>query len=185
MLGSDRGEAQKMISKIFFGIYLIGLFWLIVLKFNVAFLWIGKERSLNLVPYAELLFNESGKIDYGELILNALVFVPFGIFNGTLFKSLSVLKSVISFFIFSLTCEFLQYVMAVGAADATDVVNNTLGGLTGLMVYRGIRQLYHEPAKADRLIRPLLIGGTFILVLFFLYLRINELWMFRMHTIRR
>ena len=173
------------ITKAFFGIYLFGLFWLIVLKFNVAFLWIGHERGLNLVPYSDVINNAGGKIDFGELILNAIVFLPFGVFNGTLLKNWSVLKNILSFFIFSLTCEVLQYLLAVGAADATDVVNNTLGGLAGLVIYKGILQLSGDSFRADKLIRLLLIVGIILLALFFLYLRINELWMFRMHTIRR
>jgi hypothetical protein len=37
---------------------------------------------------------------------------------------------------FSVVCEALQYLLAIGTTDLTDVVTNTLGGLTGLLIHR-------------------------------------------------
>jgi glycopeptide antibiotics resistance protein len=37
------------------------------------------------------------------------------------------LKKLFLFFLISLICEVLQYILNIGASDITDIINNTLG----------------------------------------------------------
>lgn len=164
-------------------IYLIGLFWLIVLKFNVALLWLGKERSLNLIPYSNMARTPGGGIDLNELVLNAVVFMPVGMYTGMLFRRWPAWKHIAFFFSFTLLCEALQYILGVGAADMTDVANNTLGGIIGLALWKLIEKLSSNRIGAQRAINTLAIIGTVLLASLLIYLRVNEIWLFRMHTI--
>lgn len=187
MKESSIATGVKIDSKLtttLFIIYLVGLAWLIVLKFNVAFLWIWKERSLNLIPYVELLSSKP-RVDYLEMILNAIVFVPFGLYSGALFKEWNFRKHVVVFLAFSFICEVLQYILGVGAADITDMINNTLGGIAGLLVYKGLEKAFGDPARARRFINITATIATVLIISLLLLLRIKELWLFRMYTIER
>ena len=80
----DNNKTNK-VTNILFIIYLIALFWIIVLKFNVPFSYMGNMRRINLIPFSEpLILN--GKLDFGEMISNVAIFVPLGIYAGILFE---------------------------------------------------------------------------------------------------
>lgn len=46
---------------------------------------------------------------------------------------------------------FMQYILAVGRSDITDVLTNTAGGLLGLAVYSMTARLIGNRIKANRL----------------------------------
>ena len=52
----------------------------------------GSQKSINLITHRELLIL-NGKADFGELILNVLIFVPFGLCVGILFKKWNFAKN--------------------------------------------------------------------------------------------
>lgn len=178
--GRSNNSTRKL-TLILFIIYLIGLSWLIVLKFNVAFLWIGEERSVNFIPFIEPWISHT-RFDPIEMILNTLVFVPFGIYTGILFKNWRVSKHALIFSSFSLICEALQYILAVGAADVTDIINNTLGGLIGLFILKGIDKIFLNEVKTRKFINITSTIATALIISLLLYLRINELWLFLMYS---
>lgn len=160
-------------------IYLIALIWIIVLKFGIHFSNMGAERSINLIPYSQpLVLN--GKASLGEIILNVLIFIPLGLYVGILFRSGSILKKIGLFFLVSLACEVTQFILALGAFDITDLINNTLGGTLGLMTYLGIERAFNNPDKARKFINAVGTIGTVAIAAFLLFLKINHLWIFRM-----
>lgn len=160
-------------------IYLIALAWIIVLKFGIDFPNMGAERSINLIPYSRpLVLN--GKANLGEIILNVLIFIPLGLYVGVLFRSWSILKKIGLFFLVSLVCEVTQFILAIGAFDVTDLINNTSGGIIGLTTYLGIEGICSSPHKARRFINVIGIAGTASITGFLLFLKINQLWIFRM-----
>jgi len=169
----DVNKSNKITSVLFI-IYLIALFWIIVLKLNVHFSYMGK-RSINLIPYNEpLILN--GKLDFGEMIMNVLIFVPLGIYAGILFKRWIIGKRLFLFFLVSLICEVFQFIMAIGAFDITDVINNTLGGILGLMIYIGIEKVFENGVKAQKFINTIATIGTISMILFLFLLKTNKLW---------
>ena len=60
---------------------------------------------------------------------------PFGIYIGVLYRRWNLSEKVLSFFSVSLIYEVLQYVLAIGRSDITDVIMNTVGGIVGLLIY--------------------------------------------------
>lgn len=176
----DNHKTNKL-TNVLFIIYLIALFWIIVLKFNVPFSYMGNMRSINLIPFSEpLILN--GKIDFGEIILNVLIFVPLGIYAGILFKRWIIGKKLFLFFLVSLICEGFQFILAVGAFDITDIINNTLGGIIGLMIYKGIGKAFKNSFKAQRFINIIATIGTILMILLLFLLKINKIWIFRMES---
>ncbi len=162
-----------------FSIYLIALVWIIVLKFNIDFSYMEGQRSINLIPYSEpLILN--GKADFGELILNVLIFVPLGLYAGVLFEKWSFGRKVALFSSISFLLEVTQYILGIGAFDITDIINNTFGGLIGLLIYKGVETALKDRLKTKRFINILTLTGTIFIFSFLLFLKIARLWIFRM-----
>lgn len=121
----------KRLGKILFILYIIGLIWLILFKISfhpITYLELVNTRSLNLVPFAM-----SG--GSREILYNIIAFIPFGILFGMNAPKWSFLTKVILSFSLSLSFESLQYLLAIGASDITDIITNTLGALIGLSFY--------------------------------------------------
>jgi glycopeptide antibiotics resistance protein len=168
-------------NQLTFGLYLIYLavlFWIIVLKLSVRFTYMGQQRSMNLIPYNQpLMLN--GKADLGEILLNALVFVPMGVYVAILFRKWSAIKSILFFSFSSMVLESIQYITALGAFDITDIINNTLGGTIGLLLFKILQKLTGNRQKAQKIVNIVALIGTVTFISLFLYLKINKLLMFR------
>jgi glycopeptide antibiotics resistance protein len=176
----DNNKTNKL-TNVLFIIYLIALFWIIVFKFNVRLPPLRNMRSINLIPFSEpLILN--GKIAFGEMIMNVVIFVPLGMYAGILFKRWITFKKLFLFFLISLICEVFEFILNIGASDITDIINNTLGGLIGLMIYKGIEKAFKNSVKAQKLINIIALTGTILVILFLFLLKINKLWIFRMES---
>jgi glycopeptide antibiotics resistance protein len=169
--------ASNRLTWLLFLIYLIAIFWIIVLKMHLYLDHSGGTGRANLIPYAAPM-RLNGRVDYGEMILNAMIFVPFGLYGGALFKNWGNVKLFLLFFLSSLTCELSQYVLRVGAFDITDVINNTLGGLLGLMFFKGFVRLFGGVERAQKIVNVIAVLGTLFVFSALLYLRMNHLWIF-------
>ena len=168
--------ANKL-TTLLLAVYLSVLFWIIVLKLNISFSYKG-TRNVNLIPFREpLLYN--ARIDYNEIFLNILIFVPLGLYVGILFKKLSTTRKIFSFFLISLICELSQFVLKIGAFDITDLINNTLGGIIGLILFKATQNVFGSTIKAQKLINVIATIGTILIISTLLYLKINRLLMFR------
>ena len=153
---------MRALSKILFAAYLFILLWLVLFKFSynpLAVILDFQTRSLNLVPFS---YARSS-----EMAANFIAFIPFGVMLGVNFKRTAFRYKIAVIFAFSLAAEIIQYALAIGAADITDIIMNTLGGFVGLAAYAAIQK--HTNKKY--LDQGVLIAGTLIL-LAILYLRI-------------
>jgi glycopeptide antibiotics resistance protein len=79
------------------------------------------------------------------------------------------------FFLISLIVEGLQFILAVGAFDITDIITNTLGGIIGLMIVEAIAKAFHNNVKAQKFINLIATTGTVLMILFLLLLKMNML----------
>jgi glycopeptide antibiotics resistance protein len=170
------------LTYVLFVIYLIALFWIILFKFNVPVNHGRIVRSINLIPFSDPVILNS-KVDFGEPILNVIVFVPLGIYAGILFKRWSAGKKLLLFFLISLVCEVFQFILGIGSSDITDIITNTLGGIIGLLIFRGVEKAFKNSAKAQKLINIIATTGTILMILLLLLLKIKHLWIFRMDTL--
>ncbi|MGL4741270.1 MAG: VanZ family protein [Sarcina sp.] len=153
------------ITKVLFIIYLITLFEIIVFKLEIPFTRMGNLRSINLIPFSEsLIVNEA--IDFSEILMNMIIFIPLGIYIEMLFSRWSTIKKISIIFIVSLICEISQFIMAIGASDITDIINNTLGGIVGLLIMYVLIKLFKDKHKTYKLMNILAtIGTTFMVFL--------------------
>ena len=166
-------NVTNRLTTVLFIIYLIALYWILLLKLGVRFSYMG-NRKVNLIPFSEpLILN--GKMDVGEIILNVVIFVPLGIFAGILFKRWIFKKQLFFFFLISLIVEGLQFILAVGAFDITDIITNTVGGIIGLMIFKAIEKAFNNSVKAQKFINIIAAMGTALMILLLLLLKMNML----------
>ena len=166
-------NVTNRLTTVLFIIYLIVLSWILLFKLGVRFSYMG-NRSVNLIPFSEpLILN--GKIDVGEIILNVVIFVPLGIYAGILFEKWIFGKKLFFFFLISLIVEGLQFILAVGAFDITDIITNTLGGIIGLMIFKAMEKAFHNRVKAQKFINIIAAIGTVLMAILLSLLKMDML----------
>lgn len=94
--------------------------------------------GINLIPYAASVV-VNGKVQISEIIENMLVFLPFGLCISAIYPDSEIqnrilLASGLSLFLVT------QYIFAIGASDITDVIDNTLGAVIGILLYLGMKK---------------------------------------------
>lgn len=121
-------------------------------------------RSINLIPYgSSVILN--GKIDTTELIYNIIAFIPFGGYISMLKTNWSFIKRMIIIFGVSLLFEITQFIFGLGAFDITDLINNTLGGVIGILIYFILNKIFKSDLKLNKVINIFASLGTICLVL--------------------
>jgi len=158
---------------VLFVIYLLALLWILVFKLGVQFSYMA-DRSVNLIPFGEPLMS-NGKADFSEMILNAVIFVPLGIYVGVLFERWSFWKRVRFVFSVSLVIEALQFLLKIGAFDVTDIITNTIGGVIGLVLYKAIENAFQNNRKAQKFVNVTAAIGTAGMVLLLVLLKLDML----------
>jgi glycopeptide antibiotics resistance protein len=150
-----RRPCVKSLARILFVGYLVILAWLILFKFSVhiASVLHYDKRSLNFEPFS------SASGSSGESLDNVFVFIPFGLLLSVNFKGLGFWSKLLIVLGVSLTAETIQYIFAIGATDITDVITNTLGGLTGIVGY-DLSSKYIDRESLDRFI---VVAGSVVL----------------------
>ncbi len=88
----------------------------------------------------------AGASDPGEVAANIALFVPFGLYLGSLAPRWSWWRTAAVFAGASVALETLQYLFAVGSSDITDVIDNVAGGLVGIAMVALARRKF--PAAA-------------------------------------
>ncbi len=130
---------MKALSRILFAAYLLVLLWLVLFKFSYDLMAVVQDfqmRSVNLIPFAQTRNS--------EMISNILAFIPFGVMLGVNFKQAAFRYKIAVIFAFSLAVEIIQFIVAIGVTDITDLIMNTLGGFVGLALYVFAQRVANE-----------------------------------------
>lgn len=164
---------QRVATGVLFGVYVLVLTWLILFKGQLSLADFGSYRNVNLIPFgAGAVAN--GRIIIGEILLNAAVFVPFGLYLCMLRPRWHLSRKVAVVALTSLAFEVLQFALGIGASDITDLLMNTLGGLLGVGLYAALFRLIKCRKTLNRGLNILTGGGSLLLIFFMLFvLRIN------------
>lgn len=165
-------KADKLTSALLV-VYLIVLIWILLFKLGVQFSYMGK-RSVNLIPFGQSL-TSNGKIDFSEIILNVIIFVPLGVYAGVLFKRWSFKSRIFFILLIAFLIEVLQYILRVGAFDITDVITNSSGGLIGLIIFEANEKIFHNSVKSQKFINIIGVLGTVVMISLLLLLKLNML----------
>ncbi|MFK4837716.1 VanZ family protein [Microbacterium sp. ZW T2_14] len=128
-----------------FALYLALVIWIVLWKLELP--WVGGvDRVVKLVPFAATAGQGASKP--AEVVINFLLFIPFGLYLGLLAPSWRWWRIAVVLAGASLALEVTQFVLAIGSTDVTDVVVNTAGGLTGLAIVAAMRLGLGSRARA-------------------------------------
>ena len=78
------------------------------------------------------------------IVLNALLFIPFGYLAPLFYKKTQWWKIMILGMAASLIIEIIQLVTRLGYADVNDLINNTIGILIGFILYKTVLSRHGE-----------------------------------------
>ena len=120
-------KKEQRMTQILLLCYLILLTWIILFKLQLPTDGWIEYRSVNLIPFGASVVID-GAIDFREIFNNVWIFLPFGLYLGMLKPAWSFGRKLLAVVALSVTYEVLQYVLAIGASDITDVITNTLRG---------------------------------------------------------
>ena len=141
-----------LLVPLLFAVYLLLLIWIILFKLEFSISVLKTSRSINLIPF--YYENEIGMgFHLKEVLENAVIFIPLGIYLCMLKHDFSVKVKFIFILMTSLILEISQYILAVGRTDVTDLITNTCGCDTkslNLTVWRQCR-----PNHPFRWMKPL------------------------------
>ena len=142
---TDKGRATRILVVVLFIMYLLIVpVWVIFFKADSTVLfyqyWYHFEfpdmyMITHFSDYANL---NPLKILWGDMVLNVIAFVPFGVYLEMLFHEKSVWIKFITIASVSLAIEVLQFIFFLGSTDIVDLIANTLGGVIGVLVMKAI-----------------------------------------------
>ena len=156
-----KDNKQYNLTRILFAVYTLILAWILLFKMSFSIDELYKNRNINIIPFmGSVIVN--GKIDTSEIINNIIVFIPVGIYVCMLKKDWSILKKISVGFFISLGIEVLQFVLAIGATDITDLIGNTLGGIIGIGVFYLFSKVFKN--KTNKIINILASIATILLI---------------------
>ena len=168
-----RLEKQDMLTRVLFVIYLLALTWLILFKLQFSVPEMNGRQIINLIPLAGS-FDDNGVIQFSEIRLNVLAFIPLGIYLGMLQAQWSFVKKLLAIVGLALAFEIIQFIFVIGRADITDVLGNTLGGIVGIGIYTWLTKLLK--GRANRLITLFAATSTILALLLVALLLISHRW---------
>lgn len=154
----DRGQGLLVAL---FVVYLALLCWLVLWKLEPPHLGDGSLRHIKLVP-----FSADGGLDPNspqEVAANVLMFVPFGLYLRLLAPARPWWQAVVVVAAASVALETIQYVLAIGWSDVTDVLTNTAGGAAGIALTALVRRRLH--ARTARVLTRICLIGTVLVLL--------------------
>ena len=138
---SRRGRIALILA---FAVYLALLAWVVLWKLEVP--WIGAAaglaRPMKLVPFVPS--GDAGASTPPEMLINLLLFVPFGLFVGALAPTWSWWKAGVAALGGSLMLEMVQHLISTGSFDTTDLIVNTAGALVGWVIFLAVRRATGE-----------------------------------------
>ena len=84
-----------------------------------------------------------------EIVLNYILFIPFGFLLYLCFGKKWGLKVVLIGFLLSVSIEIVQLVFRIGLFEFDDMIGNTVGCLIGAVVGKATRELKKKTAPID------------------------------------
>lgn len=136
-MADAKTKKQSTLTLVLFIIYLLALAWLILFKLQFSVPAAEEGRVANLIPLLGS-FDGNGVIRFSEIRVNILAFIPLGIYLCMLKSRRPFAGKAFVIVGLTLAFEITQFVFAIGRADITDVLGNTLGGIIGICVYAGL-----------------------------------------------
>ncbi|HHT38580.1 MAG TPA: VanZ family protein [Mollicutes bacterium] len=138
-----KGKAKLVVNTLMYiYISLVLYVTLMPIVISLPFIFNHPYVSMNMIPFDDYF---SGRGDaVRQIILNVIMMLPFG-FLLPLVKKQNLLSCLFWTFLFSLAIELTQpMINGFRAADITDLITNTIGGLLGYLLYLVFKPLINK-----------------------------------------
>ena len=142
---TDRDRPLRYLIFLLFIIYLIMIpVWVMFFKSETSIFfkqyWETKQfaDTYMLDHFTEYANVNPLRIKVGDMVLNVIAFVPFGIYLDMLYHDHAVISKIMGMVFVSLMIEVFQFSLMFGSTDIVDLISNTLGGVIGLLIMRRI-----------------------------------------------
>jgi glycopeptide antibiotics resistance protein len=163
----DKAKRNNTLTLVLFIVYILTLIWIILFKLHFSFAEIDRVSIINLIPFQGLTAIGANEI------YNIVFFIPFGIYICMLKNKWSFIIKVIIIFCLSLSFEIVQFIFAIGRSDITDLLCNTLGGITGIGIYALSFKILKN--KTNKVLNIVFLVLTVCILLFFALLVTHSL----------
>jgi glycopeptide antibiotics resistance protein len=130
-------------------------------------------RIINLIPLLGS-FDDNGVIRFSEIRANILAFIPLGIYICILKPKWSSVKNIITMVGLTFAYEIIQFIFAIGRADITDVISNTIGGIIGIGLYALLYKVLKS--RTNKVINVLSAVFTILAMLLIALLLVSHRW---------
>lgn len=154
-------KKEKTISITLLIIYLILLTWIILFKLQFSISDLDHIRRINLIPF-HCSFTQAHRLNLGEITENIILFIPVGVYIRLLMTRESLPQQILPIFLISLIYEVLQFILAVGVTDVTDLIDNTFGGIIGIAFVALLSKIF--TSKTQKIVNWLAMTGTVLVV---------------------
>lgn len=132
----------RAVGIMLFIIYLAGMVYFLFFAEGLGRMSHSREYSYNLKPFKEIGRFIKYRKELGlmavtmNLLGNIICFVPYGLFLPVINKKTrNGFKIALLSLDFSLIVEILQLIFKVGSFDVDDLILNTIGGVTGFIIF--------------------------------------------------
>jgi glycopeptide antibiotics resistance protein len=168
-----RTEKRSALTLVLSAVYLLALVWLILFKLQFSISVMSEGRVVNLIPLLGS-FDHNGVFRFSEIRVNILAFIPLGIYICMLKAPWSFVKKILTIVGLTFVFEIIQFIFAIGRADITDVLSNTLGGIIGIGIYALLSKVLK--GKTNKVLNVLAAVLTAFAILFVVLLLVNHRW---------
>lgn len=134
---------QKPLAIVTFLVYMLAMVWLVLFKGGTG-LYELLRFGLPDLPRGiswDLHFNGM------ESLLNVGVFVPLGLFLMLLSSNERAWPKALLCCATSLAFEIAQYILKIGSCDLMDAINNTLGGVIGILLFFLLKRILNTRTR--------------------------------------
>ena len=140
-------KARRIFLNTVLYIYIVAVLAVTVMPVinNLQYVGTFPYRAMRLVPFDD--YNCGREAAFMQIILNTLMFIPFG-FLLPLIRRHNILSAALLSFQFSVFIEVFQpFISDIRYSDVTDVITNTIGGVLGFLLYLLFKKLFNEKEK--------------------------------------
>lgn len=172
-MADTKSKRRNTLTLVLLAIYLLALTWLILFKLQFSIPDMNEGRVVNLIPLLGS-FDDNGVLRFSEIRVNILAFIPLGIYLCMLKAPWPFVKKVLAIAVLSLAFEITQFIFAIGRADITDVLSNTLGGIIGMGIYALLSKVLKD--RTNKVINVLAAVFTIFALLLVALLLLSHRW---------
>lgn len=151
----------KSVTIVLTTIYSFIVVWIILFKMSTLseIPYLDHIRNINLIPFH---YDDETSSHLSEVLENVMIFIPLGVYLKML--KITDAKAILFGMTFSLGLEILQFILAVGASDITDIMTNTAGAAIGVGIYAILSLVFRKSEKLDKVLCILASICTFLLI---------------------